>query len=100
MNSVPCVEDSTTTGVNFTITGLMIGFVTIGLKDAQTNEHLHDMDIGIIRPPEQIQDNVSGKLDIMRKGVLNTPDPQIIWGWWLDVVTFLDILPYFKPYYG
>ena len=72
VNSVPCVDDPTTTGVNFTITGLMIGFVTLGFKDAQTNEHLHDMDIGIIRPPEQIQDNVSEKFESMQTHNCNT----------------------------
>lgn len=63
VNNVPCVADSDGVGVNFTITGQMIGFVTLEIKDSQTDEHLQDINIGIIRPPEQLLDDVSKKID-------------------------------------
>ena len=41
------------------------------------------------------------------RGVSNTPDPQLIWGWglesglvWIGFCNLLNILPYSKPYNG
>ena len=59
MYNIPCRYNETSdAGVNVTINATMIGFVTLSVKDQQTQELYSEYFVGITRPPPQIQDKV------------------------------------------
>lgn len=66
--NIPCGDNSSLpelisagldkNGDNATITAKLVGFVSLEISDLDTGEKLTNYEVGVIRPPEQIQDKV------------------------------------------
>ena len=60
VRNIPCLHNGTSQlGSNVTINALIVGFVTLQVKDEVTEEVYLEYSVGITRPPPAIQDQVS-----------------------------------------
>lgn len=58
VHNVPCLHEESQAGVNITIHAQTVGFVSLHITDAQTEELYLEYSVGITRPPERIVDKV------------------------------------------